>query len=135
MPYLMRDATDEQKQRWLPRMVAGEAIAAIAMSEPGTGSDLSAVATTAIRSGDEYVLNGQKTFISNGILNDYVVVVAKTDANAGAHGVSLFLVERDMKGYERGRLLDRIGLHSQDTAELFFKNVRVTVENRIGGDN
>ena len=135
VPYLLRDATDEQKQRWLPHMVAGEAIGAIAMSEPGTGSDLSAVETTAIRSGDEYVLNGQKTFISNGILNDFVVVVAKTDSNAGAHGISLFLVERDMEGYERGRVLDKIGLHSQDTAELFFRNVRVPVENLIGGEN
>ncbi len=116
-------------------MVAGEAIGAIAMSEPGTGSDLSAVETTAIRSGDEYVLNGQKTFISNGILNDFVIVVARTDSNARAHGISLILVERDMEGYERGRVLDKIGLHSQDTAELFFSNVRVPVENRIGGEN
>ncbi|MFQ5407172.1 MAG: acyl-CoA dehydrogenase family protein [Anaerolineales bacterium] len=134
-PYILRLADEEQKQRWLPGMAAGETIGAIAMSEPNTGSDLAGVQTSAVRSGDHYVLNGQKTFISNGILNDLAVVVAKTDPAAGAHGLSLFVVERGMEGYERGRILEKIGQHAQDTAELFFRDVRVPVENRLGDEN
>ena len=123
---------EEQKRRWLPGLTSGETIAAIAMSEPNTGSDLAGVLTTAIRQGDYYRLNGQKTFISNGLLNDLVVVVAKTDPNAGHQGISLLVVERGMEGYERGRRLEKIGLHAQDTAELFFRDVKVPVDNLIG---
>ncbi|MCA9941614.1 MAG: acyl-CoA dehydrogenase family protein [Anaerolineales bacterium] len=131
-PYIIRHGSEEQKQRWLPRLAAGEMIGAVAMTEPNTGSDLAGVQTTAVRQGDHYVLNGQKTFISNGILSDLVVVVAKTDVNAGSRGVSLLVVERGMEGFERGRNLDKIGIHAQDTAELFFHNVRVPRENLLG---
>jgi acyl-CoA dehydrogenase len=130
--YLMRLATDEQKQRWLPGYCSGEIITAIAMTEPGTGSDLQGIATNAVRDGDDYILNGQKTFISNGILSDLVIVVARTDPEAGHQGISLLVVERGMKGFERGRNLDKIGLHAQDTAELFFDNVRVPRANLLG---
>ena len=130
--YLLDYATDEQKARWLPAFCAGETISAIAMTEPGAGSDLQGIQTTARRDGDHYVLNGQKTFISNGILADFVIVVAKTDPAAGAQGISLLVVERGMPGFERGRNLDKIGLKAQDTAELFFDNVRVPVENLLG---
>ncbi|MCD9154498.1 acyl-CoA dehydrogenase family protein [Aeromicrobium duanguangcaii] len=130
--YLLSYATDEQKQRWLPKFVTGEMITAIAMTEPGTGSDLQGMKTTAVREGDHYVLNGSKTFISNGINSDFVIVACKTDPEAGAMGVSLIAVERGMAGFERGRNLDKMGLKAQDTAELFFDNVRVPVENLIG---
>ena len=130
--YLLDYATDEQKARWLPAFCAGETISAIAMTEPGAGSDLQGIQTTARRDGDHYVLNGQKTFISNGILADFVIVVAKTDPAAGAQGISLLVVERGMPGFERGRNLDKIGLKAQDTAELFFDNVRVPVGNLLG---
>ena len=130
--YLLDYATDEQKARWLPRFCSGETISAIAMTEPEAGSDLQGIKTTAVRDGDHYVLNGQKTFISNGILADLVVVVAKTDPAAGAQGISLLVVERGMPGFERGRNLDKIGLKAQDTAELFFDNVRVPAENLLG---
>jgi len=130
--YLLDYATDEQKARWLPKFCSGETIAAIAMTEPGAGSDLQGIQTTAIRDGDHYVLNGQKTFISNGILADLVIVVAKTDPSAGYEGISLLVVERGMPGFERGRNLDKIGLKAQDTAELFFDNVRVPVANLLG---
>jgi alkylation response protein AidB-like acyl-CoA dehydrogenase len=130
--YLLDYATDEQKARWLPAFCSGETITAIAMTEPGAGSDLQGIQTTARRDGDHYVLNGQKTFISNGILADLVVVVAKTDPAAGAQGISLLVVERGMAGFERGRNLDKIGLKAQDTAELFFDNVHVPVENLLG---
>jgi len=130
--YLLDYATDEQKARWLPRFCSGETITAIAMTEPGAGSDLQGIQTIARRDGDHYVLNGQKTFISNGILADLVIVVAKTDPAAGAQGISLLVVERGMPGFERGRNLDKIGLKGQDTAELFFDNVRVPVENLLG---
>ncbi|WP_405058329.1 acyl-CoA dehydrogenase family protein [Kribbella sp. NBC_01505] len=130
--YLLDYANDEQKARWLPGFSSGETITGIAMSEPGAGSDLQGIQTTARRDGDHYVLNGQKTFISNGILADLVIVVAKTDPDAGAQGISLIVVERGMPGFERGRNLDKIGLKAQDTAELFFDDVRVPVANLLG---
>ena len=131
-PYLMRLCNDEQKRRWLPKVVRGEIITAIAMTEPGTGSDLAGVRTTAVDKGDHYLVNGQKTFITNGILNDLVIVVAKTDPSEKHRGISLIVVERGMEGYERGRNLEKIGLKAQDTAELFFSNVKVPKENLLG---
>jgi acyl-CoA dehydrogenase len=131
-PYLTDLATDEQKQRWLPGFCAGEIITAIAMTEPGAGSDLQGIRTTAVRDGDAYVLNGQKTFISNGILADLVIVVARTDPSAGYKGISLLVVERGMPGFERGRNLAKIGMKAQDTAELFFSDVRVPATNLLG---
>ncbi|MEO5851550.1 MAG: acyl-CoA dehydrogenase family protein [Nocardioides sp.] len=134
VPYLLASADDEQKRRWFPGLCSGELIAAIAMTEPGAGSDLQGIRTTA--RWDEqtgcYVLNGQKTFISNGILADLVIVVARTDPDAGHQGISLLMVERGMEGFERGRNLDKIGQHAQDTAELFFDDVRVPRENLLG---
>ena len=131
-PYLRELATDEQKQRWLPGFCSGEIVTAIAMSEPAAGSDLAGIKTTARRDGDSYLLNGSKTFITNGIHSDLVVVVAKTDVDKGAHGISLLVVERGMTGFERGRNLDKVGLKAQDTAELFFDDVRVPAENLLG---
>ncbi|RBY94617.1 acyl-CoA dehydrogenase [Blastococcus sp. TBT05-19] len=131
-PYMLDLTTDEQKQRWLPKFVSGELITAIAMTEPGAGSDLQGLQTTARRDGDSWVLNGSKTFITNGINADLVIVVAKTDPEAGARGFSLLVVERGMPGFERGRNLDKIGLKAQDTAELFFDDVRVPAENLLG---
>ncbi|GAA5235663.1 acyl-CoA dehydrogenase [Verticiella sediminum] len=131
-PYIFRYGTDEQKERWLPRMSRGELIGAIAMTEPGTGSDLKSVRAHARREGDEYVINGQKTFITNGYNSEIVVVVCKTDPQAGAKGVSLIVVEEGTPGFSKGRKLEKIGLHAQDTAELFFDNVRVPVGNRLG---
>ncbi|TMR95652.1 acyl-CoA dehydrogenase family protein [Nonomuraea basaltis] len=131
-PYIVDLTNDEQKQRWLPGFVSGELITAIAMSEPGAGSDLQGIRTTAVREGDHYVVNGQKTFITNGINADLVVVVAKTDPEAGARGTTLIVVERGMEGFGRGRNLEKIGMKAQDTAELFFENVRVPVANRLG---
>ncbi|TDD47629.1 acyl-CoA dehydrogenase [Nonomuraea terrae] len=131
-PYLVDLTDDGQKQRWLPGFVSGELITAIAMTEPGAGSDLQGIRTTAVREGDHYVLNGQKTFITNGVNADLVVVVAKTDPAAGARGITLIVVERGMEGFGRGRNLDKIGMKAQDTAELFFDNVRVPVANRLG---
>jgi alkylation response protein AidB-like acyl-CoA dehydrogenase len=131
-PYFLAYCNDEQAQRWLPGIAAGTLITAIAMTEPGTGSDLAGIATTAVRDGDEYVLNGSKTFITNGINADLVVVAAKTDPSQRHKGLSLLVVERGMPGFERGRKLDKIGLHSQDTAELFFNDLRVPVANRFG---
>lgn len=133
--YLRQLATGEQKERWLPGYCSGELITAIAMTEPAAGSDLQGIKTTALRDGDgtgDYILNGSKTFISNGILADLVIVVAKTDPAAGAKGVSLLMVERGMPGFERGRNLDKVGMHAQDTAELFFNDVRVPKENLFG---
>lgn len=133
--YLLNHGTEEQKRRYLPRMVAGELVGAIAMTEPGTGSDLQAVRTHAQRQGEAYVLNGSKTFISNGYLAGLVLVVAKTDRTQGARGISIFIVETaDQPGYAVGRLLDKIGLKAQDTAELFFEDVRVPAENLLGGE-
>jgi alkylation response protein AidB-like acyl-CoA dehydrogenase len=134
MPYFLNYATEEQKQRWLPRFVSGEWITAIAMSEPDAGSDLAGIRTTAVRQEDHYLINGQKTFITNGIQSDVVIVVAKTDPQAGHGGVSLLVVERGMDGFERGRNLEKIGLKAQDTAELFFHNVRVPVQNLLGSE-
>lgn len=131
-PYIARIGNEEQKQRWLPKVCAGEYILAIAMTEPGTGSDLKAIRTTAIREGDEYVINGSKTFISNGLNCDLIIVVAKTDPAAGAKGVSLLVVEADRDGFRRGRKLEKVGQHAQDTAEMFFDNVRVPVANLLG---
>jgi alkylation response protein AidB-like acyl-CoA dehydrogenase len=135
-PYLLNYGTEAQKQRWLPGMIRGEIITAIAMTEPDAGSDLAGIRTTAVLhthpDGDYYLLNGQKTFITNGILNDLVIVAAKTDPDAGHSGLSLLLVERDMPGYTRGRNLEKIGWHAQDTAELFFSDVRLPVANRLG---
>jgi len=130
--YLLRHATDEQKQRWLPGFVTGATIGAIAMSEPAAGSDLRAITTTAVPDGDHWILNGSKTFITSGILADLVIVFAKTDPDAGSRGFSLFVVEDGMPGFSRGRKLDKVGLHAQDTAELFFENVRVPNENVLG---
>ncbi|MGN6330030.1 MAG: acyl-CoA dehydrogenase family protein [Motilibacteraceae bacterium] len=131
-PYLMRLCTDEQRSRWLPGFCSGELITAIAMTEPGTGSDLQGIRTSAVRDGDDWVLNGSKTFISNGINADLVIVVARTDPDAGHLGFSLLGVERGMPGFERGRNLDKIGLKAQDTAELSFTDVRVPAANLIG---
>jgi alkylation response protein AidB-like acyl-CoA dehydrogenase len=132
-PYLM--TTEEQKQRWLPGTALADIIWAIAMSEPGAGSDLKAIRTTARRDGENYILNGSKTFITNGILADHVIVVAKTAPELGAHGISLFVVEEGMAGFTRGRKLDKIGMRSQDTAELFFSDVRVPATNLLGEEN
>jgi alkylation response protein AidB-like acyl-CoA dehydrogenase len=132
VPYISSLATPEQKQRWLPGLVSGELISAIAMTEPGAGSDLQGIRTTAVDKGDHYVLNGSKTFISNGILSDLVIVVARTDPDAGHQGISLLVVERGMAGFERGRNLEKLGLKAQDTAELFFDNVEVPKENLLG---
>ncbi|MDT9689918.1 acyl-CoA dehydrogenase family protein [Streptomyces sp. P9(2023)] len=131
-PYLTSLATEEQKRRWLPGFCTGELITAIAMTEPGAGSDLQGIRTSAEDRGDHWVLNGSKTFISNGILADLVIVVAKTTPEGGAHGLSLLVVERGTEGFERGRNLDKIGQKSQDTAELFFHDVRVPKENLLG---
>ena len=131
-PYILHHGSEEQKQRWLPGMVSGDIISAIAMSEPGAGSDLQGLQTTAVRDGDDYVINGQKTFISNGQLADVIIVVAKTDPSQGARGTSLFIVEADRPGFTRGRNLKKVGLKAQDTSELFFEDVRVPASNRIG---
>ena len=130
--YLVAYGSEEQKAHWLPRMVSGETATAIAMTEPGAGSDLQGIRTTAKRDGNHYVLNGSKTYITNGQHADLVIVVAKTDPAAGARGVSLILVEATREGYARGRNLDKIGFHSQDTSELFFNDVRVPITNCLG---
>jgi acyl-CoA dehydrogenase len=133
-PYIRHYGTEEQKKRWLPKMVSGEMITAIAMTEPGTGSDLQAVRTTARMDGNEYVINGAKTFITNGQNADLIIVVCKTDPSAGAKGTSLICVEGDRPGFKRGRNLEKIGMKAQDTSELFFDNVRVPPENLLGGE-
>jgi alkylation response protein AidB-like acyl-CoA dehydrogenase len=132
LPYFTSLCTDEQKQRWLPGICSGELITAIAMTEPGIGSDLASMTTTAIRDGDRYVVNGSKTFITNGINADLVITAVKTDPTQKHKGMSLVVLERGMEGFERGRNLEKVGLHSQDTAELFFTDVRVPVENLLG---
>ncbi|MEV6596619.1 acyl-CoA dehydrogenase family protein [Actinoplanes sp. NPDC051346] len=131
-PYLTSLATEEQKRRWLPGFCSGELVTAIAMTEPGAGSDLQGIRTRAEDHGDHWLLNGAKTFISNGVLADLVIVVAKTTPEGGARGLSLLVVERAMAGFERGRNLDKIGQRAQDTAELFFHDVRVPKENLLG---
>ncbi|MDZ7644237.1 MAG: acyl-CoA dehydrogenase family protein [Woeseiaceae bacterium] len=130
-PYIGELGTDEQKERWLPKSITGEHVLAVAITEPGAGSDVAGIRTRAEDEGDHYLLNGSKTYISNGILADLVVVVARTD-NEKRHGLSLFVVERGMDGFERGRNLEKMGLKSQDTAELFFNNVKVPKENLLG---
>lgn len=134
IPYFLNYATEEQKQKYLPGMVSGELIVAIAMTEPNTGSDLQGIQTTAVKVGDNYLINGQKTFITNGILSDLVIVVCKTDPSAGAAGTSLILVEKDRPGFAPPRKLDKVGMHAQDTAELFFKDVEVPQSNRLGDE-
>lgn len=131
-PYLIQYGAEEQKQRFLPKMATGEWIGAIAMTEPGTGSDLAGVTTTAVREGDHFIVDGQKTFITNGLMNDFVIVVAKTAPKAKHAGISLIIVERGTPGYEPGRKLEKIGMHAQDTAELFFRRVKVPAANLIG---
>ena len=134
LPYFLHLTNDEQKARWLPGICSGEQITAVAMTEPGIGSDLASMTTTAIRDGDDYVVNGAKTFITNGINADLVVTAVKTDPAQKHRGMSLLVIERGMEGFERGRNLDKIGMHGQDTAELFFTDVRVPVENRLGDE-
>ena len=131
-PYLLRLGTEEQKRRWLPGFCSGDVVTAIAMTEPGTGSDLQGIRTRARRDGDHWVLDGAKTFITNGVLADLVIVVAQTDPDAGSRGFSLLVVERGMPGFERGRRLEKVGLKAQDTAELSFSGVRVPAENVLG---
>lgn len=132
--YILAFATREQKQLWLPRLATGELIAGICMTEPGTGSDLQAVRTSAIRDGDEYVINGSKTFISNGQIGNFFVVVTKTDVAQGSRGISLFGVETDgLEGFQRGNNLDKLGMKAQDTSELFFEDVRVPAASLMGG--
>jgi acyl-CoA dehydrogenase len=131
-PYLSHLGNDEQKQQWLPKMVSGEAVGAIAMTEPGAGSDLQAMRTSAVKEGDDYILNGSKTFITNGQHADMVIVAAKTDPSAGAKGVSLFLVDTTLEGYGVGRNLDKIGQHAGDTSELFFADMRVPASALLG---
>ena len=134
-PYILHYGTEEQKRRWLPRLVTGELVGAIAMSEPGTGSDLQGVRTTAKKSGNGYVLNGSKTFITNGQHANLVIVVAKTDASLGAKGVSLIVVETDdAPGFRRGRKLKKLGMDAADTSELFFDDVKLPPENLLGGE-
>ncbi|MBM4203825.1 MAG: acyl-CoA dehydrogenase [Gammaproteobacteria bacterium] len=131
-PYILNYATEDQKRRWLPKMASGEIVGAIAMTEPNTGSDLQAVRTTAIRDGDDYVINGAKTYISNGQHCGLVIVVAKTDPSQGGRGISLLVVETDNPGFKRGRNLKKLGQHSADTSEMFFDDCRVPVTNRLG---
>lgn len=133
-PYIGDLGTEEQKQRWLPKCVSGESILAVAITEPGAGSDVAGIRTRAEDKGDHFLLNGSKTFISNGINADLVVVVARTDPNS-RHGLSLFVVERGMEGFDRGKNLKKMGMKSQDTAELFFNNVKVPKENLLGDVN
>ena len=134
VPYIASFGTEEQKRKYLPKCVSGEMITAIAMTEPGAGSDLASIRTTAIKDGDFYVINGQKTFITNGIHSDVIIVACKTDPQASPphKGVSLLLVERDTPGFSRGRKLNKVGMHSQDTAELIFEDARVPVTNLLG---
>jgi alkylation response protein AidB-like acyl-CoA dehydrogenase len=134
LPYFLTFANDEQRRRWLPGIVRGELITAIAMTEPGAGSDLSGIRTTAVREGDHYLVNGAKTFITNGINSDLVITVVRT-SEARHAGLSLLVIERGMPGFERGRNLDKLGLHAQDTAELSFTDVVVPVANLLGDEN
>ena len=132
VPYIATFGSEEQKQRWLPGCVSGKLISALAMTEPNAGSDLAAIKTTALRDGDHYLLNGQKTFISNGILSDVVIVAAKTDPKSSHSGVSLIVVEAGTPGFEKGRKLNKMGMHSQDTSELHFTDCRVPAANLLG---
>jgi alkylation response protein AidB-like acyl-CoA dehydrogenase len=130
--YILSFGTDEQRRHWLPKMVRGDAIGSLGMTEPHAGSDLKAIRTKAVRNGDEFVINGQKVFISNGQLCDVLVLAAKTDSAAGAKGVTLFLVESDRPGFAKGRNLEKLGMKAQDTSELFFQDVRVPASNMLG---
>jgi len=132
VPYIVRYGSEEQKQKYLPRCTTGELITAIAMTEPGAGSDLQGTNTTAVLDGDHYILNGSKTFITNGQKAGLVIVVAKTDTTAGSKGISLFLVEADLPGFSKGKNLTKLGLKAQDTSELFFQDVKVPKENLLG---
>jgi alkylation response protein AidB-like acyl-CoA dehydrogenase len=134
LPYFLHLGNEEQKQRWLPGICSGDLITAVAMTEPGIGSDLASMSTTAVRDGDVYIVNGSKTFITNGINADLVITAVKTDPTQKHKGMSLMIIERGMEGFERGRNLEKIGLHSQDTAELFFTDVRVPAENLLGAE-
>jgi alkylation response protein AidB-like acyl-CoA dehydrogenase len=134
LPYLLSLTTDEQRKRWLPGVCSGALVTAIAMTEPAIGSDLASMSTSAIRDGDDYVVNGAKTFITNGINADLVITAVKTDPAERHRGMSLLVVERGMDGFERGRNLEKIGMHAQDTAELFFTDVHVPVENLLGAE-
>jgi alkylation response protein AidB-like acyl-CoA dehydrogenase len=134
LPYFLHYCTEEQRQRWLPGIAAGDLITAIAMTEPGIGSDLASMTTTAIRDGDRYIVNGSKTFITNGINADLVITAVKTDPAQQHRGMSLVVLERGMDGFDRGRNLEKLGLHSQDTAELFFTDVSVPVTNLLGDE-
>ncbi len=134
LPYFLELTTEEQKQRWLPGICNGSLVTAVAMTEPGIGSDLASMSTTAMRDGDHYVVNGSKTFITNGINADLVITAVKTDPSQKHKGMTLMVLERGMDGFTRGRNLDKIGMHSQDTAELFFTDVRVPVTNRLGDE-
>ena len=132
--YIDTFGSDQQKKHWLPKMISGDCIAALGLTEPGAGSDLKEIRTTAVKDGDDYVINGQKVYISNGQLCDVVVLACKTDPAAGAKGMSFILVETDREGFERGRNLEKIGLKAQDTSELFFNNVRVPQSNLLGAE-
>jgi acyl-CoA dehydrogenase len=132
MPYFLEYANEAQQQRWLPKLVTGEAVSALAMTEPGAGSDVKAMGTRAVRDGDHYVVNGAKTFITNGLSADLVIVAAKTDPAAGRRGISLLVVDADTPGFERGRKLQKIGLRTQDLSELAFTDMLVPVENLLG---
>lgn len=132
LPYFIDLATEEQRERWLPGLASGELMSAIAMTEPGAGSDLAGISTTAVRDGDHYVVNGSKTFITNGLNSDVVITAVKTDPGRRHAGMSLLVMEEGMEGFTRGRNLDKIGLHAQDTAELFFHDLRVPVANLLG---
>ncbi|HEX4822259.1 MAG TPA: acyl-CoA dehydrogenase family protein [Acidimicrobiales bacterium] len=134
LPYFIRYCTDEQRERWMPGIASGQLITAIGMTEPGIGSDLASMSTTAIRDGERYIVNGSKTFITNGINADLVITAVKTDPTQKHKGMSLLVLERGMDGFERGRNLEKIGQHAQDTAELFFNDVSVPVENRLGNE-
>jgi alkylation response protein AidB-like acyl-CoA dehydrogenase len=134
LPYFIRYCDDDQRQRWLPGLASGDLISAISMTEPGTGSDLAAITTSADLADGEYVVNGAKTFVTNGVNADLVIVAVKTDRTARHRGISLLVVERGMEGFSRGRRLEKLGLHGQDTSELFFSFVRVPSENLLGGE-
>ncbi len=134
-PYLSRHGTEAQKQQWLPRMVSGEAVGALAMTEPGAGSDVQGIRTNAVRDGDEWVLNGSKIFITNGIHADLVIVAAITDPGKGAKGTSLFLVDASLPGFEKSKKIEKIGQHTSDTAQLFFQDVRLPAEALLGEEN
>lgn len=132
--YLLNLGDEDQKQRWLPRMVSGDAVGAIGMSEPNAGSDLQGISTTAVKDGDDYIINGQKTFITNGQHADFIILATKTDPRQGAKGMTLFIVNRDLEGYQVGRNLEKMGLHSADTSEIAFQDVRVSAKDMLGGE-